>query len=208
MKLKYVTIWLVAICILFFILQLIIPSFTDSLVLNNKALSGEIWRFVTAVFLHGSFSHLLLNMFALLLFGLVLESLIGSKRFLLVFLVSGIIANIISVFFYSSSLGASGAIFGVLGVLTIIKPLMTVFVYSLPMPMFVAAIVWILIDLYGLANPSGTGNIAHLSGIVIGFIIGIYYRMKHFKKEKIKADFRSINLSEQEAREWEDRWMK
>jgi len=210
MKNRYITLWLALACIIIFVLQLIIPGFTDYLILNQNALSGEIWRFVTAIFLHGSFSHLLLNMFALILFGLILESLIGSRRFLVVFLVSGVIANVISVFFYSSSLGASGAIFGVLGALTIIRPMMTIFVYYLPMPMFIAAIIWIGIDLWGIVNPSNVGNIAHLSGIVVGFIAGFYYRIKHFKKEKIKDNYSisRIHIPEKEMRNWEDRFMR
>jgi len=208
MKNKYFSIWLALICIVLFILQTVIPGLTDSLILNKSALSGEVWRFLTSIFLHGSFSHLLLNMFALILFGLILESLIGSKRFLLVFLVSGVVANIVSVFFYPASLGASGAIFGILGALTIIKPLMGVFVYGLPMPMFVAAIVWILIDLYGVINPSDVGNIAHISGIVIGFLFGFYFRLRHFKKAMIRADYSRISIPEHEMRSWEEKWIR
>lgn len=210
MKNKYFSLWIALICIIVFILQLIISSFTDYFVLNSSALSGEVWRFLTSIFLHGSISHLILNMFALVLFGFILESLIGSNRFFAVFLASGIIANIISVFFYPSSLGASGAIYGVLGVLVIIKPKMVVWLYYLPMPLFIAAIIWVLVDLYGIANPSGVANIAHLAGIAVGFAFGIYFRFKHFKKQMKKADYRSlgIRIPESEMRNWEDKFMR
>ena len=163
MKNKYFTLWLALACIIIFIIQVIIPNSTDYLLLNQNALHGEIWRFVTSIFAHASFSHILLNMFALVLFGLILESLIGSKKLLLVFFASGIIANIVAIFFYPSSLGASGAIYGILGVLTIIRPTMVVWVYYLPLPMFVAAIVWIGASVFGIFNPSDVGDIAHLS---------------------------------------------
>jgi len=122
---KFYTLLLTLIIIAVFILQAIIPNFTDSLLLNQQSFP-EVWRFVTAIFLHGSLTHLIFNLFALILFGLVLESLIGSNRFLLVFFSTGIIANIISFNFYPASLGASGAIMGIIGALTVSKPLMTV----------------------------------------------------------------------------------
>jgi len=86
----------------------------------------EIWRFVSAIFLHDGIIHLIYNLFALALFGFILEKLIGSKRFLIVFFASGIIANLIAVNFYNSSLGVSGAIYGILGCLVILKPLMMI----------------------------------------------------------------------------------
>lgn len=207
MKNKYFAIWLSLICIILFIFQIIISGFTDALILNENSFF-EIWRFVAAIFLHGSFSHLIFNIFALILFGTILENLIGSKRFLFVFFLSGILANLVSVFFYSSSLGASGAIFGILGTLAIIKPKMIVWVFNLPMPMFVAAIIWILVAVYGIFNPSNVGDIAHLSGILIGIFIGFFLRKKHFQKNLLKANYSRVNISEKEIRDWEDRFMR
>ena len=126
MKNRFFALWLALICVIMFILQNYVSGFTDLLVLNEQALNGQIWRFLSAIFLHGGLSHIVYNMFALILFGLILEKLIGSRKFLLIFLLSGIVANIIGVFFYTSSLGASGAIMGIIGALTIRKPLMVV----------------------------------------------------------------------------------
>lgn len=209
MKNKFFTLWLSAIIILIFILQNIIPGFTDSLVLNQQSFP-EIWRFITSIFLHGSLTHLIFNLFALILFGLILEKLISSNKFLLVFFSSGIIANIISVNFYPSSLGASGAIMGIIGTLTIIKPLMPVWTFSLPMPMFIAAILWTAGDILGIFFPQGVGNIAHLSGLVIGLILGIYFRIKHIgkQKNKLKADYSRISMPESYMQDWENIWMR
>ena len=135
-KNKFYALWLALICIVIFIAQTLISGFTDLFLLNNQALGVEFYRFITAIFLHGSLSHLVFNLFALIFFGLILEKFIGSKKFLLVFFISGVLANIFSVFFYPSSLGASGAIFGIIGCLTILKPLMTVWAYALPLPLF------------------------------------------------------------------------
>ncbi len=208
---KYSSLLLVAICVIMFILQLVVPGLTDSLVLNQQSFP-EVWRFVTSIFLHGSLSHLVLNMFALILFGLILESLIGSKRLLLVFFLSGILANIVAVNFYNSSLGASGAIFGVLGCLTIIKPLMTVFVYSVPMPMFLASIVWAVIDALGVFYPQGIGNIAHLSGLAVGLLMGLYLRFKHSRKQQQRfqaySSISRISIPEDAFQSWENRFMR
>jgi len=180
-KFRFYFIWLSLLCIIVFLLQQI-PSFTELFLLNKAVFQGEIWRLVTAIFLHGSLIHLVYNLFALLLFGLILEKTIGSKKFLLVFFVSGIIANIISVNYYDSSLGASGAIMGIIGALTIIKPMMLIWAFGLLLPMFVAAIIWITGDILGIFGfEQGVGNIAHLSGIAIGMLFGMFLRKKYRK---------------------------
>jgi hypothetical protein len=135
----------------------------------------------------------------------MLESLIGTKKFLLVFFVSGILANLIAVNFYSSSLGASGAIYGIIGCLAIIRPLMTVWAFSLPMPMFVASIIWIVLSVIGIFNPTdNTGHIAHLSGIVFGAILGFIFRLKI--KQPITRK-QKIHISEEYMQNWENYYM-
>ena len=202
-KFGYYALKLTGICIIVFVLQLLFSNFMDLLVLNAKAFP-EIWRFVSAIFLHGSLMHLLYNMFALALFGSILESLIGSRKFLTVFFVSGIFANLIGVNFYSSSLGASGAIFGVLGALIIIRPLMVVWAFGMPMPMFIAGILWVAGDLIGVFVPSDVANIAHLAGIAIGLAFGILFR--DWKERR--AEQKKIVLNESAMRQWEDNYLK
>lgn len=184
-KNKFYALWLSLACIIVFILQASVPGFSESFLLNEKAVNNlEIYRFATSIFLHGSLEHLIFNLFALIIFGLILEKLIGSRKLLLVFFFSGILANLISINYYPSSLGASGAIFGIIGVLTIIKPLMMVWAFGMIIPMFVAAILWIFIDIIGIFNPSDVGNIAHLSGIGVGFIFGLIFRLMRKNKTK------------------------
>jgi len=205
-KMKFYSILLALVMIAVFILQTTFPNFTESLLLNQQAFP-QIYRFITAIFLHGSLTHLIFNLFALILFGLILEKLIGSYKFLFIFLASGIIANIISVFFYPSSLGASGAIFGIIGALTIIKPLMSVWAFNLPMPLFLAAILWAIGDILGIFYPSGIGNIAHLSGLALGLLLGIYFRFKHKEKQEISYSYK-INIPESYMQDWENRFMR
>ena len=204
-KFRFYSLWLSLICILVFIFQNLIAGFTELFVLNEKVFLGEIWRFVSAIFLHGGVGHLLYNLFALLFFGFALEKLIGSRKFLIVFFGTGIIANMISVNFYSSSLGASGAIMGIIGVLAVIKPMMMVWAFGLILPMFLAAILWIIGDIMrgvGIFGETNIGSIAHLSGVGVGILVGIFLRSKRIKRQK------RIKIPEIYMRNWEDRFMK
>lgn len=207
-KFRFYAVKLSFICIIVFILQTLISGFTDLFILNSSAY-WEVWRFLTAIFLHGSLIHLIYNLFALLLFGSVVEKFIGGKKFLIVFFVSGIIANLISIMFYEFSLGASGAIFGIIGALVFIKPTMAVFAFGLPMPMFLAGILWMAGDLLGaygflIGNPiDNTGNIAHLIGMLIGLIFGIFFR--NWKKPERRY---RIELDELSVRNWEDNYLR
>ncbi len=200
---KFYTLWLTGIIIVFFIFQSLSGGFTDALILNQESFS-QPWRFVSAIFLHGSLSHLVYNLFALILFGLILESLVGSKKFLLLFFITGILANLISVNFYFASLGASGAIFGIIGALAVIRPMMTIWAFGLPMPMFVAAIIWAAGDIIQTFVPTNVGTIAHLSGIFFGVILGLFFR----KKERKKTRDEKIIFDEESLRRWEDNWLR
>lgn len=204
-KLKFYSLWFLLISIIVFILQISFEGFTELFVLNSNALNGEYWRFVTAIFLHGGITHLMYNLFALFFFGIALEKMMGSRRFLFVFFSSGIIANIISVNFYSSSLGASGAIMGIIGTLTIIKPFMMVWAFGLILPMFIAAILWVIGDVLGIFMPSNVGNIAHLSGIGVGFLIGLVLR-KYIRKRTKKV--KKVIVPDYYMTGWEKRYMK
>lgn len=200
---RFYALWLSGICVFFFIVQSVVPGFTDALLLTSNSVY-EPWRFLTAIFLHGDIAHLMYNLFALALFGSMLERMIGGKRFLFVFFVTGIIANLITFNFYDSSLGASGAIMGIIGTLIVVRPGLTVFAFGLPMPIFIAGILWVIGDSIGLFVPSNVGNIAHLAGMFIGLVIGAFYR--DWNRKNIVSD--RIVLNERYVNDWEDRYLK
>ncbi len=208
---RFSAIKLSVIMILIFLAQIFFPGLTELFLLAPEAITElQLWRFITAIFLHGGLTHLLLNLFALFLFGTFLEKFVGSNKFLAVFFVSGILANAITVFFYSSSLGASGAIFGIIGALIFVKPMLPVFAFGMPLPIFVAGILWAIGDILGTygfltGNPiDNTGNIAHLSGMFFGFLFGYFYRKAIRRKRKR----RDVSLDENEIRIWEDAHMR
>ena len=176
---------LFAINILFFIMQLILGNnFTNSFMLISKDIFARPWIMVTYMFLHAGFYHLLLNMYVLLMFGALLEQRIGTKRFLFIYFLSGIVAAVLSSFFYERSLGASGAIAGILGMLIILMPeLQILFFFVIPMPLWIFGIVYVLIETFGIFIPSGIGHIAHLAGTGAGLLYGLY-----LKKQKRRFD--------------------
>ena len=201
---KNYTLWLAGICAVVFIIQLIIPGFTESMLLDQSK-SLEIWRFVTSIFLHGSFAHIFSNMFALVLFGLILENIIGGRNFILVYFGTGIFANLIAINFYPSSLGASGAIYGILGVLIMLRPKMVVWAFGMPMPMFIAGILWVGAGVLGVFMPSNVGDIAHLSGIGFGILLGWLYRKRY---RDVRWRENRISLNEDSMRRWEDNYVR
>jgi len=206
MKYNWYALKLVAICIIVFIIQNLYTGLTDQLSLVSSEILSRPWTIVTYLFLHGSFEHLFYNMLALGLFGSILESVIGGKKFLLTFFISGIIAGVGSIIFYSSSIGASGAIYGILGVLAILRPKMAVYVGFVPLPMALAVIFWAAGDLLGLFSTTDLiGHAAHLFGLIFGLVYGINLR-KRYGEKKIKKPKEEI--SEEEIRNWEKKYMK
>jgi len=191
-------------CVLVFIVQIIFKSATNNLLLVSDLVLVRPWTIVTHVFAHGSVSHLLYNMFALGIFGSILERIIGSKRFLILFAAAGLASALACIPLYNASLGASGAIFGILGMLTVLRPKMTVWVSGFPMPMAIAAVFWAIGDFVGLFVPSGTANAAHLAGLLVGLGFGFYF-YKKFKESKKKED--NIRIRDGDFQRWERRWM-
>jgi len=188
-----------------FVLQNIFPSYADSFALVSSAFFQQPWSIVTYMFLHANLNHILSNLFSLVLFGFILEKIVGSKNFLLVFFLSGIFAGIASLFFYSSSIGVSGAIFGIIGVLTVIRPKMVVPAFGVPIPMIVAAVLWAVFDLGGVFYPSSIGNIGHLAGLGAGIVVGLWLRPNYKVVEKNKE---KVKLDEDYFREWEEKYIK
>jgi membrane associated rhomboid family serine protease len=183
-EIKSVVLPLILLNIAVFVMELIFKgNFIDSFILTPDIFSRP-WILLTHMFLHANANHIIFNMYTLLIFGPLLEQRIGVKRFLLVYLASGIVAGILSSFFYQRALGASAAIMGMIGVLIILMPgLRLLLFFVVPMPLWLVGILYALLDIFGIFYPSGVGNIAHLTGMAIGLLYGL-----HLKKEKRKFD--------------------
>jgi len=172
--------YIIILCVFLFIMQMIMgPEFTAVGTLVGGLLLTEPWRIITSMFLHGSLEHLFFNMFALFVFGNVLERKMGGNIFTLIYLVSGIIGSIgfvLSSGPSASALGASGAIFGIIGALVVVAPNMTVYLFGgLPMPMYAVGILYVAIEIFAFGKADNIAHSAHLLGLVGGFITAKAY---------------------------------
>lgn len=138
--------------------------------------AGEWWRLLTCMFLHGGVIHLTLNMLALWESGLVLTRLFGNLSFLFVYFCAGLVGGALSLFFSAQgnvSVGASGAIFGVMGALLVAvmrhQERMRL-VGSKKLKTTLGAYI-VLSLLYGFTQP-GIDNAAHVGGLLAGMLCG------------------------------------
>ena len=137
-------------------------------------LEGQWWRLFTAIFLHIGILHLLLNMYALLYIGLLLEPYLGKIRFLAAYLISGIAASVTSLWWndITISAGASGAIFGMYGVFLALLTT-NLLDKSAKKALLTSIAVFVGYNLInGLKPNSGIDNAAHVGGLISGLIIG------------------------------------
>jgi uncharacterized protein len=159
-------------------------------------LAGKnLWTFITSMFLHAGVLHLVANMISLMFIGSFVEKLIGKKRFLTFYFIAGLSAGILFVLisFITGAdinvfaVGASGAIFGLGGLLAVLTPRLPVLVFLIiPMPMW-AAMGVLMFGLWALSLAAGLpiGNTAHLGGLLVGLAYGLYLKKKYPRKTKM-----------------------
>ena len=147
------------------------------------------WQFITYMFLHGGFSHLFFNMFALWMFGRQLEYELGSRRFMTYYLICGIGAALIQmgVAWLTGNtaivlIGASGAVMGLLLAFGVMHPNNEIYVFPLPFPIkakwFVAGYAVIEL-LQGTAGfNTGIAHFAHVGGMLWGLWLLLYWRKR------------------------------
>lgn len=141
------------------------------------------WQIITYMFLHGGFGHIFFNMFALWMFGMELENLWGSKKFLIYYTICGIGAAAANLFISplfgpaGPTIGASGAIYGVLVAFGFIFPNRNIYIYFLiPIKAKYLVILYMALEVIYLTTSSQTGvaHAAHLGGAVVGFLYLIF----------------------------------
>ena len=172
----------------------------------------HVYQFLTYMFLHGSFTHILFNMFALWMFGSVIERVWGPKKFLFYYIVCGVGAGIVqelvqygnyvaqglSAYQYVNmggaqismdtyinmwtTIGASGAVYGILLAFGMIFPNERLFIIPIPFPIKAKWLIvgYIAIELFSAMTGPGDGiaHMAHLGGMLFGFLLIRYWR-KH-----------------------------
>ena len=147
-----------------------------------------LWQPFTYIFLHGGLFHLAFNLFALWMFGCELERVWGRRYFLKYFFLCGIGAGIcisvVSPYSPIPTIGASGAIYGILLAYGLLYPTRQLFLFPFPIPIqakYFVMIIGLLAFYSSLTSPgSGVSHLAHLSGLLVGYI---YLRgWGHFRK--------------------------
>jgi len=177
---KLTSIWvLIGLNLLLFIVTLIVPTLIVLLGLIPAAILERPWTIITSLFLHGSIGHILANMITLYFFGRYLCALFGEKRFLTAYFVGGILGNIFYILLgppLSVAIGASGAVFALGGVLTVMRPKLRVYIFPIPvpLPLWVAVIGGFLI----LSFFPNVAWQAHLGGLAFGLTIGYFFRKR------------------------------
>ena len=160
----------------------------------------EVWQSVTYMFLHGGFSHIFFNMFALWMFGRGLEEEMGSRRFLIYYFVCGVGAALVQLgmaevdimnmntqyevwnYMLTPTVGASGAVFGLLLAFGMLHPNATIMLLIPPIPMKAK---WFVV-IYGVIEllliifqaQDGIAHFAHLGGMFWGWLLMLWWQRK------------------------------
>jgi len=142
----------------------------------------EWWRLVTAMFLHGGLIHIGFNMLGLMQFGPALEELYGSARYLFLYVVTGVFGFLVSAWFGNYSLGASGALLGLIGLmLAITSKRGGAFMRDLRARLITSVAILFFLGFSGV----GIDNYAHGAGLALGFVLG-----------KVLVDRKPMNVKE------------
>ena len=140
----------------------------------------EPWTILTSMFVHDGIWHILVNMLMLYFFGSYTLGILGEVKFLIIYLVGGLVGNLL--FFllgneYVIVVGASGAIYAIMGTLAVMRPRLKVLVWFL-----VPVDLWIMVVIMGaliISTQMGSSYIAwqaHLGGMILGLVAGFYFR--------------------------------
>ena len=193
-RIPVVTILFIAANVLVFFYQTLSPEGLQYFVYKLGAIPYEITHFttlrgvprssppltlLTSMFLHGSLLHLLGNMLYLWIFGNNIEDYLGSFRFILFYLISGLGASLVHILFHVNSkvpmIGASGAIAGILGAYLILYPrariISLVFIWIVPVPAALILMLWFLGQVMNIGIGGGVAWFAHIGGFLIGLAL-------------------------------------
>ena len=182
-----ITYWLIGINLVIFLLSRVLGSDVRNLMyyflsmVPATVIKGWVWSFITYMFMHADFGHVFFNMLGLFFFGVQIERQMGSKEFLLFYIVTGALAGVLSFFIYYLTgnlvvflMGASGALYAVLLAFAVLNPTSVIYIWGiLPLRAPVMVLVYTILSFFFIATGSG-GNIAHLTHLA-GFLFGWLY---------------------------------
>ncbi|MBR1416640.1 MAG: rhomboid family intramembrane serine protease [Bacilli bacterium] len=160
---------LIALCVLVFLLTTYNQNLVYMLANNLEMVkAGEFYRIITSAFVHAGLLHLLVNMYSLYIIGTQVETFLGKRKFIFIYLTSAIVGNLMSLVFNTGfSVGASGAIFGLMGSLLYFG-----YHYRLYLSTVIKSqiIPIILVNLIIGFTLDGIDNFAHIGGLIGGYL--------------------------------------
>jgi membrane associated rhomboid family serine protease len=191
MKIRF-TYALLALLVVVFVAELAFPQLVDALAFSPARFGEQPWSIVTALFLHADLGHLAANLVVLWFFGLAAEREIGRTKALVVFLLGGIAGEIASLVIYpwdAFSLGASGGIFALMGVVMLVRPVETELRgwagAPATIPLAFLAGIYIFYNVLGaFSGPSDIAYGAHFAGLALGLAVGLYARSHASRKRR------------------------
>ena len=139
---------------------------------NYLVLQGQLWQLFTSIFVHANLVHLFGNLIFLMIFGLGVETLYGWRKYYIIYFASGIFGSLLSLLLglNTISVGASGAIFGLFGAVTI---------YSRKMNVQTVLVALMYTVYFFILNIGVNVNVfAHAGGLIVGLILGYRYSQK------------------------------
>ncbi len=143
---------------------------------------SQPWTLLTNLFVHAGFTHIFFNMLTLYFFGTYLSAIVGDRTFLLIYFGAGLLGNVVYLLFVPVSfipvVGASGAIFGLGGALTALRPKQQVYVFPIPapIPLWAAVIGGFVI----VSFVPGVAWQAHLGGLAFGLVYGYFLKRGYY----------------------------
>ena len=152
--------------------------------INSKIINDlEIWRLFTSMFLHGDALHLFSNMISLLIFGAYVELNYSKYQFIIIYFISGLIGSFFSMLYlplYTISLGASGAIFGLIGAA------FSILIIQRDTPLIFLGLIYVFYFVFSSFSPN-INYFAHIFGLLAGFIMGYLFKRK--KKPAVRNPY-------------------
>ncbi len=160
-------------------------------IINGKYL----WTFITSMFMHGGLFHIFANMFSLFFIGSLVEKILGTRRYFYFYMLSGLLAGVFFVLlslvfpsdFNTFAVGASGALFGLVGLLVLLTPNLPVFIMFIPIPIkmkYAGPGILVVLWLISIAGNVPIGNTAHFGGLITGVAYGLYLKNKYKRKTR------------------------
>ncbi len=182
--------YLITINVVAFLIVFSMPEAAREAVFQNFSFSmastGQIWRWLTSLFLHVSASHLFFNMLGLYFFGKIAEKELPRSWFLSLYFVGGLLGNFIfGVTDPGLVAGASGCVFAIMGAAMLLNPIKKTHFYVIPLPIGIVAIIFVLTEVfvaYFDATLGGVAHMAHLGGLLTGTVFAFFYDVRRAMK--------------------------